>query len=312
MLRTAAAPAGVGPAGPIAQEIADLGWLMTWLGGAVFILVIVLLVAALVRGRRGDVTAPESAGERWVVGGGVVLPVVVVAVVFGFTLVAMQATSLETEPDGVVIDVVGHQWWWEVEYPDQGIVSANEIHIPVGRPVELRLTSVDVIHSFWVPALGGKIDLLPDKTNTYVIQADEAGEYQGACAEFCGLQHARMRFVAVAVSDEQFAAWVEREQAAAADPVEVLALRGQEVFERQECGECHTIRGTLADGRTGPDLTHLASRLTLAAGTLANTPENLREWVADPQEFKEGVEMPSFQLSDSDMEALIAYLETLE
>jgi len=311
LLRTAA-PAGIGPAGPVAQEMADLGWLMTWLGGAVFLVVIALLVAALVRRRRGDVTAPESAGERWVVGGGVMLPVVVVAVVFGFTLAAMRATSLEPDPDGVVIDVVGHQWWWEVAYPNHGVVGANEIHIPVGRPVELRLTSVDVIHSFWVPALGGKIDLLPDRTNTYVIQADEAGEYQGACAEFCGLQHARMRFVAVAVSDEQFAEWVRREQAAAGDPGEDIALRGQEVFEREECGECHTIRGTPADGRAGPDLTHLASRLTLAAGTMANTPENLGEWVADPQQFKEGVEMPSSQLSESDMASLIAYLETLE
>lgn len=298
-------------ASPLAEEMESLGWQMTWLGIGVFLLVMVLLVWGAFR--RPEPPDEERVTRRWMMGGGVVLPVLLVTAVFVLTLFAMRATSLETEPGTLTVEVTGHQWWWEVAYPGEGFVTANEVHIPAGQPVALLLTSADVIHSFWIPELGGKIDMLPEDINQFVIQADETGTYDGACAEFCGLQHARMRFVAVAGTEEEFRAWAEHEATNALPPSTDLARRGQEVFADQECGDCHTVRGTPADGRQAPDLTHLASRLTLAAGTLDNTTENLRAWIRDPHRFKEGVEMPAFgDLPDDDMEALIAYLEGLE
>lgn len=307
------------PAGPVAGEIAELMWLMTWLGGAVFVLVMAVLVVGLLRGRQpavepgsAETERIESSQTRWIVGGGVVLPVVIVTVVFALTLVTMMAVSREPGGEAVVIEVVGHQWWWEIEYPESGVVTANEIHIPIGRPVELHLRSADVIHSFWVPALGGKLDLLPDKTNTLVLEADEPGEYRGVCAEFCGLQHAKMAFVAVAMTEDDYQSWLQQEKEPAREPSGAMARRGLEIFGEQECGLCHTVAGTGADGDNGPDLTHIASRGTLAAATLPNTPEHLGQWMGDPQRFKEGTQMPAVELSDSDMEALIAYLGSLE
>ncbi|MDQ3781729.1 MAG: cytochrome c oxidase subunit II [Actinomycetota bacterium] len=296
---------------------------MTWLGGAVYVLVIVLLVVGLVRARHRPQEQPDQQPEeqeesspsvvrRWLVGGGVVLPVMLVAVVFVLTVVAMRASSLEPDDDTLVIEVVGHQWWWEIAYPGTGIVTANEIHLPVGRPVELRLLSSDVIHSFWVPALGGKIDLLPDHVNTLVIRADMPGEYRGVCAEFCGLQHALMGMVAVAMPEEEFQSWLQGQAQPAVAPDTDLTRRGDEVFTAAGCGDCHTIRGTEAGGDTGPDLTHLAARSTLAAATMVNNPANLHDWVDDPALFKEGVEMPASQLTAADLEALVAYLESLQ
>lgn len=298
-------------AGPLAEEMARLGWQMTWLGGAVFVLVVVLLVVGAFR-KPKDGTDRNRIMRNWVVGGGVILPVLLVSAVFVLTLIAMRATSLEASDEAVAIEVVGNQWWWEVSYPDDGIVTANEIHLPVGRPVELRLTSDDVIHSFWIPELGGKIDMLPEDVNTFVIQADEAGVFDGACAEFCGLQHARMRFVAVAGTDDEYRDWLENEATEAVEPQAEQTRRGLEVFTNQGCGDCHTIRGTDAGGQEGPDLTHVAGRRTLGAGTLEHTPENLREWISDPHQFKDGVAMPAFDLSDEAMDALVAYLESLE
>ncbi|MDQ3963339.1 MAG: cytochrome c oxidase subunit II [Actinomycetota bacterium] len=206
------------PDGPVAAEIAVLWWVMLALSVAVFAVFTVALVAALVRRRReGDAAAADPRVlRRWVVGGGVVMPTVVLIVVLVFTIAAMRSTPAAAPPGALRIEIVGHQWRYEIHYPEQDITTTNELHIPVGRPVEFRLTSADVIHSFWVPRLAGKMDLLPDKTNVLVLQADEPGEHRTVCAEFCGLRHADMRLLVVAESEDDFAAWVAANEDAAA------------------------------------------------------------------------------------------------
>ena len=299
------------PRGPVAEDILDLTWVLTGLGVAVFVVFAAMLGLGLAR-RRSSSRDPGSSALSWIIGGGVAMPVVVLIIVFGFTAKAMRATPETAPPGALRVEVVGHQWWYEVRYPDHGFSTANEMHIPVGRPVEVGLVSADVIHSFWVPALAGKMDLLPDNPNTLVLEADEAGEYHGSCAEFCGLQHAKMRFVVVADAPDRFRAWLEAQQSAAAEPADPVARRGRQVFGAAGCGTCHTIEGTPADGTRGPDLTHLASRQSLASGTLPNTERHLAEWIADPQGVKRGTQMDAPGLSEPDLEALLAYLESLE
>jgi cytochrome c oxidase subunit 2 len=240
------------------------------------------------------------------------MPVVAVGLVLGLTLSAMRAIPNDIPPGAVTIEVVGHQWWWEVRYPDENVITANEVHVPAGRPIALLLTSADVIHSFWVPTLGGKIDLLPDRVNTMIIEADEVGLHRGSCAEFCGLQHAKMGLLVAAETDQDHENWLERQREPAASPTGDLEVAGAEVFIQSGCSDCHTVRGTDASGVNGPDLTHLAGRLTLAAGTVSNTSENLAEWVASPHDVKTGVLMPDIELSAIELEALVAYLEALE
>jgi cytochrome c oxidase subunit 2 len=211
-----------------------------------------------------------------------------------------------------VVEIVGHQWWWEVRYSEEGVTTANELHIPVGRPVAIELTSADVIHSFWVPELAGKLDALPDGTNTLVIEAEEPGEYRSECAEFCGLQHAQMGLVVVAEPTEQFSSWVAGQQQPAQEPADETARRGRDVFAEAGCGSCHTVQGTEAEGADGPDLTHVARRPTIGAGAAPNAPDDLAAWVADPHTVKEGVAMPAADLTDEELEAVVAYLETLQ
>jgi cytochrome c oxidase subunit II len=209
---TPLADGSLDPQGPVAEAIADLWWLMLGLGVAVFVAVAVVLALGLFRRRpeaeqKPDKERPNRFG-RWFVGGGVVLPAVILVVVFGATVQAMRAVSDDAPSDALEIEVVGHQWWWEIRYPDEGITTTNELHLPVGRPVKLQLTSADVIHSFWVPALAGKMDLLPDHANTLVLEADEPGEHSGRCAEFCGLEHTKMVLTVVAEPEDRFASWV--------------------------------------------------------------------------------------------------------
>lgn len=299
--------ASLDPRGPAASEIASLWWVLLALGAAVFVLFLVLLIRGL---SRSEVDRADQADSvRWLLGGGVVLPLVVLTVVFALTLVAMNALPATGNPDRLTIEITGYQWWWDVEYPDHGIRSANEIYVPVSEEVELHLLAADVIHSFWVPALAGKTDLLPDGPTSMVIEAAEVGTYRGVCAEFCGLQHANMAFTVVAVSGAEFATWVETQRVIPTQPV--AEEEGRQVFLSAGCGSCHTIDGTSA-GLTGPDLTHLAGRLTLAAGTFPNTPDHLRNWVSRPQEMKEGVLMPNPDLSEDGLDALLRYLETLK
>ena len=306
------------PAGPVAATMADLWWLMLVLGTAVFVLFAVLLWRGLRRNGEEDVASGEASADGgpgirpWLVGGGVVLPVVVIGVVFAATIGAMRATPTTADPDALVVEVIGHRWWWEVRYPAEDVVTANEIHIPTGEPVTFRLTSADVIHSFWVPQLGGKLDLLPEDVNTLVLQADEPGRYSGDCAEFCGLQHALMGITVVAHDRAEFDAWAREQSAGPATPTGAAATRGQEVFRGADCARCHTIAGRGGDGDVAaPDLTHLADRLTLGAGVLENTPENLRRWIHDPQAFKPGIEMEGADLSDDELDDLVAYLQGL-
>jgi cytochrome c oxidase subunit II len=222
----------------------------------------------------------------------------------------MRANSEPPTPTELAIEVVGHDWWWEVRYPD--FVTANEIHIPVGRAVHVELRTADVIHSFWVPSLTSKFDLVPNQKNDLWLMADRAGEYRGQCAEFCGAQHAGMAFLVVAQPEGEFDQWMAGQAAPARTPTDALATRGQQVLEGTACASCHTVRGTTADGDVGPDLTHFGSRQFIGAGVAPNDPGWLGGWIANSQTVKPGNLMPPQPLAPEDLNALIAYLETLE
>ncbi len=220
------------------------------------------------------------------------------------------------DPDHVNIKVTGQQWWWDVEYEStlasQRLQTANEIHIPTGKPVLLKLQSTDVIHSFWVPNLGGKKDLIPGHQTELWIQADREGIFRGQCAEFCGHQHAHMALLVIAESPAKYAAWLDAQRRPAAEPDDPMAKRGRDVFLSGPCVMCHSVRGTGAGGHTAPDLTHLGSRLTLAAGTVPNTPGHLAGWITDAQGIKPGNRMPTIGIGGEDLQALLQYLQALK
>ena len=301
-----------------AETVVTLWWVMFGISAAVMALVTVVLLWGLRRASRSDAPARQGVLGRdrlFVFGGGIALPVTVMVLLMALTVWSGRAITEAAEDDAVVVEVVGHQWWWEVRYPDHGVVTANEIHIPSGEAVEVRLLSDDVIHSFWIPELGGKIDLIPGRTNTLVIEANQPGEYRGQCAEFCGLQHAKMRLLVVAEEREDFDEWVAqmREPAAALTPQEDGVLfEGQQAFLGSACVYCHTIEGTNASGTLGPDLTHLASRRMLASNVIPNTRGHLAGWILDPQAVKPGTQMPPTQLNAEQLEALLDYLGSLE
>lgn len=217
-----------------------------------------------------------------------------------------------------MIRVIGHRWWWEVDYPDHQIVTANELVIPIGEPVGIELSSVDVIHSFWVPQLHGKMDMIPGRVTHFWMQADRPGIYRGQCAEYCGLQHAHMAFVVKALPPEQFVRWLESPGTTARPSPEQSPVRsieedrGHRLFLRHGCSVCHAIEGTPASGQAGPDLTRIAYRETLAAGTIDNTPKNLLRWLAAPQEVKPGAKMPATEATKEELEAIVTYLLSLD
>ncbi len=317
------APSTLDPGGPGAERAASLWWMMLGLAGAVVLLVVVLLARALTRRRDPDPDPDDSgsvdggAGDRlapierrFVLGGGVVLPLAVLVTLAVFAVDAIDA--VESEAGDVEVEVVGHQYWWEIRYPGTRVVTANELHIPAGEPVTLRLTSEDVIHSFWIPELAGKKDLVPGRENTLVIEADRPGTYYGQCAEFCGIQHANMATLVVAHPRDEYEAWLAGQARDAEEPTTAQEERGLEVFESGACAGCHTIRGTEAGGELGPDLTHLAGRRTLGAGVLDNTRDNLASWILDAQAHKPGSLMPPVDLDGRDAGAVVAYLESLE
>jgi cytochrome c oxidase subunit 2 len=315
------------PAGPQAERIIDLWWMMLYVTGAVFLVVMGFLVASLVRRRRpyggeaadaADVK-PEPSVERrmsHVVLTGVALTVVILFVFLVRSYVTGRALDSVREQDHLTVTVVGHQWWWEVRYDNSTaayvLTTANEIHLPVGRPVLFKLTSTDVIHSFWVPNLHGKTDLVPGHQNVTWLKADREGTYRGQCAEFCGHQHAHMAFTVVVEPYDKFKSWYDAQLAPAAEPANASQARGRHVFLSSPCVMCHTVRGTDAGSRVGPELTHVASRGTIAAGTLENTRGHLAGWVVDSQQVKPGNRMPPNSLEPADLEALLDYLQSLK
>lgn len=308
------APSILDPQGPAAARIADLWWLLFWMAMAVLVFVFAFLTLALFRRRPAEIDTQRAqrAGIRVIIWAGVVMPAIILAVVYVATLWTMRALATPVIPEGLTIHVIGRLWWWEVQYPEQQFVTANEIHIPVGQPVRIVLSSPNVIHSFWVPELQGKMDLVPGEVNSMWIQADQAGIYWGECAEFCGTQHAKMNFLVIAQPAEEYQAWLQHQQQPATTPTDPLAQAGQQVFLNANCLYCHAIRGTEAVGNLGPDLTHLASRRTLGSAIQENTPGNLGGWIVGPQHIKPGNLMPQAELTSTELQALLAYLATLE
>jgi cytochrome c oxidase subunit 2 len=311
------------PAGPQAAHIDTLWRVGLWISVAVYAAVMLALaIAALHRRRRPAVPtveplpAEERAARRWVsvaVGATVAL---LLAFLVADLVTSRALVALEGPTEMLTIRVTGMQWWWRVEYrdtvPNRTVLTANEIHIPVGRPVMIETETGDVIHSFWVPNLHGKRDLVPGLRNRLFLRADRPGVYRGECAEFCGMQHAKMAFDVVAEPEARFRAWYAAQRTEAPPPADTLQARGQQVFLSKPCAVCHAIRGTPAGGRVAPDLTHLASRRTLAAGTLPNTRGHLAGWIIDPQSLKPGTRMPANEMNPEDLKALLAYLESLK
>lgn len=325
------------PRSPGADKVALLTWLMLAVAALAFVIVLGLLALGMARRRRLPLGA-----ERWVVGGGVVFPAVVIVALSGLTVWVLDADSPPAGDDpALTVDVIGHQYWWEIRYRSPGggpgstvadggpgsIVTANELVLPVGRSVQLELTSDDVIHSWWVPELGPKRDLVPGRTNHLRFTIDEAGDLRGQCAEYCGAQHARMAFLVHAVPADEFDAWLANEAAPAVVPTTDSQQAGLVTFRQEACSSCHAIRGVvddpaglLAPDRTGsgrervvigPDLTHLAARDTLAAVTVPNDRGHLGGWIADPQSTKPGSLMPAVPLSPEQLLSLLDYLQSL-
>jgi len=315
------------PAGTQADRIAQLWWFFFWLLSVIFVLVIGVMLAALTRKHRGINQEPletrhkpseqTESGLKRVVGAATVLTV---AILLGLIVISIatgkSVSALGQQKNGITIEVQGNQWWWYIRYLNDDaskiVITANEIHIPVGRPVQIRATSNDVIHSFWVPNLHGKRDLIPSRVNAEWIQADHPGRFRGQCAEFCGAQHAHMAFWVVAESEQDFENWAEQQRRPAVAPTDPVKLRGQQVFLNSACVLCHNISGTPANGQVGPDLTHFGSRISIAAGTLPNTKGNLGGWIADPQNIKPGNHMATVALQSEDIDPLLEYLESLK
>jgi cytochrome c oxidase subunit II len=305
------------PKGVQAERIAQLFWIFTAVCGVVWLLVTIVLCLTLVRGRgvllrENPLLVDQTQDRRLAVIVGS-LAVLTTAILVVFTVSSYLATrGLAAPDDAIGIEVTGYQWWWNIKYenpdPSQIFETANELHIPVGRPITIKLKAADVIHSFWVPNLTGKLDLIPGQDNVLSFTAKEAGKYRGQCAEFCGWQHAQMAFFVVAESPKQFDAWRASQLNAGSTPSAKEAVLGEAIFMTRGCALCHTVRGTTAGGRSGPDLTHVASRLTLAAGTLPNSHDNLAEWIADPQKFKPGNKMPKVALKQPELDAVVVYL----
>jgi cytochrome c oxidase subunit 2 len=320
-LRGALDQSALEPAGPQASKVATLWWLAFWTAAVVYVATMASLwwaaYSARRRERRGEVVGPEAEprmtrGVSWAVGA----TVVILLVFLGADLVVGRTLSPVPVQHPLTVEVTGHQWWWEVQYADTSphgrFTTANEIHVPVGQPVLFVLGSQDVIHSMWVPNLAGKKDLIPGYTQSLWFQADTAGVYRGQCAEFCGMQHAKMALMVVAEPPAQFADWVSQQRLPAMNATDSTASRGREVFLTGACAMCHSIEGTSAASHAGPDLTHLASRRTIAAGTLPNTRGALAGWIVDPQRIKPGTKMPPNQLEPKDLDALLTYLQTLK
>lgn len=303
------------PASPQASLIADLFWFIVAIAAIIFVGVVGAIIYATVtfRQREGRAAA-QFTGSLPIEVAWTAVPALILIVVFYLTVRTMVdlevPTGASTSGDPIEIAVAGHQWWWQFDYPNEKITTANEFHVPVGEPVILHLRSDNVLHSFWIPELNGKTDLIPGHDRTMWFTPRQTGTFLGQCAEFCGIQHTWMQIRLVVQSPAEYAAWVRDQQRPAALP-SGLAAEGQRVFMQQTCQSCHAIAGTAANGNTGPNLTHMASRATIGAGVLANTTENMQRWLRNPQEVKPGNLMPNSKLTEEQVRALTAYMESL-
>jgi cytochrome c oxidase subunit II len=299
-----------------ASDISTLWWWMLAVAGAVFLGAVVMLAIGYLRRSPGlpFLGEREQVATGLVVVFGMAIPIVILVALFIVAnLTVINATSApKAGSTAMTIKVIGHQWFWEVRYPGTPAVTANEIHIPTHTRVNVQVATEDVIHSFWVPQLNRKIDLVPGRLNHILLATDRPGVYRGQCAEFCGLQHAHMGLAVFAQRPERFRAWLANEARPRRVPANAAARSGEQAFTSNQCASCHTIRGTRAVGAVGPDLTHVGSRATIAAETLVNDPDNLARWVRDPQSIKPGVKMPGLRLTPAELGAIVPYLEGLK
>lgn len=303
-------PPALDPAGPFAAPLSEISWVMLTMGAIVLVIVLIALTLALGNSKWKRIIA----GHGMIIGAGLVLPVVVLTAALVYGLSTTARLSADPAPGELRIRVIGEMWWWRVIYLDGDrplFETANEIRIPAGQPVTIELQSADVIHSFWLPRLAAKLDMIPGRTNVLRLQADEPGVHRGQCTEFCGAGHALMAFELVALDEASFALWRDAQVQPAA-PTASHAL-GRELFADTGCATCHEVAGTSANGRLGPSLTHFATRRTLGAGILQNDPATLRRWIEDADELKPGVRMPAYdRLTDEELEAIAVYVESLQ
>ncbi len=343
--RAVAEQSALSPGGPAAAEIERLWEIMLWTSTGVTVVVLAAIGYALFRRRapdeipeadrpadprgehaneesgsrgRADSGRPRSEriGTQWMLIGGIAIPALILTALLFYTLATLGALSPEREERApLTVEVTGYQWWWSVRYLDENetriAITANEVRIPVGQRVRVLLRAEDVIHSFWVPGLQGKADMIPGRTNVTWLEADAPGTWRGQCAEYCGMQHAKMALVVVAQPPDEFARWLDVQRHPAATPADSGGLADRDTFLQSGCAICHAVRGTNAHGTAGPDLTHLAGRLTLAAGELPNTAGHLYGWIANPQALKPGTKMPAVPLETEQMHAIVRYLQTL-
>lgn len=330
-------PSIVDDHGVESQRVAGVWWFMFILAIVVYVVVASLIIAGILRrphspegpaqpesevsgqspssgadeGLSGPVTERDPADARWIWIGGIVVPVIILTTLAVLTIRVVQTTR-QPSKDELVIEVSGQRWWWDVRYPDGNVRTANEIHIPVGRTVRIELNSDNVVHSFWVPQIAGKLDVIPGQTNRLRVKATAEGRYRGQCAEYCGIGHARMAFMIVAESETEFGRWLTRRERAASGPTSEDTAEGQRVFMSETCSGCHTIRGTTATETIGPDLSDFGSRDWIGSVTVRNTPENLKNWIRDSHLIKPGSLMPPITIDDNALAALVTYLEALK
>jgi len=307
------------PASTPAKSIFELSLFVLAVTGAIFLVVFTLLLYSVVKFRKRENDdgrePPQVYGSNQVELAWTIIPILIVVALFMATARVIAIVQKTTPPgNAIAVTAIGHQFWWEYRYPDLGVVTANELHVPLSNPVHptptfIKLLSADTDHSFWVPRLGGKTDLIPNHPNTMWIDPQETGVYLGQCAQYCGTQHAKMLLRVYVQSKDEFDRWIRQQRQPAF--VNDAVSQGQRIFETTACINCHTVSGTVANGRFGPDLTHLMSRDTIAAGAAPNTPENLRLWIRNPNTIKPGSLMPAMELNEQELDALTAYLETL-
>jgi len=302
------------PASPQEQVISHLFVVMLVILAGIFVLVAWLVTYNSVRyrHREGAAEPPQLFGHSTLEIVWTALPILLLAVIFVLTVQAMRRSDPATPERSPDIILIGHQWWWEVRYPQAGVITANEIHLPAGQGQLMELRAADVIHDFWVPQVGRKMDMIPGHPNRMWLDVTRPGTYLGACAEFCGAEHAWMRLRVLAESPDRFQNWLRQQQQVPVQPADGEAALGRRLYQQYTCGNCHAIRGTAQDRiQVAPDLTHLASRETLGAGALSNSPAHLAEWMRNPQAVKPACNMPDFHLNDRQVQQMVAYLETL-